>query len=131
MIFCSNNLAETHTTFFGLKRCKENKIGPIILEMDSKMVVDMIVGVCKPSWKLLHWIDKIQNKLKHLNATVVHCFQEANTTANSLLKYGAMKDSSMIFTKSSQMPSMAKGNYLMDKNGMINFRIKSKRKGIC
>lgn len=102
----------------------KNKIGPVILEMDSKMVVDMINGICK------HWTDEIQNNLKDLNVTVVHCFRKVNTTADSLAKYGAIEDSSMIFTNSSQMPSMTQGNYLMEKNGMINFRIRSKRKGI-
>ncbi|KAK4733978.1 hypothetical protein R3W88_008239 [Solanum pinnatisectum] len=57
--------------------------------------------------------------LKELNATVVHCFREANTTADSLAKYGIMEDSSMIFTNSSQMSSMAKGNYLMEWRRMV------------
>ncbi|KAG5630342.1 hypothetical protein H5410_002059 [Solanum commersonii] len=38
--------------------------------------------------------------------------QKVNTTADSLAKYGAIEDSSMIFTNSPQMPSMTQGNYL-------------------
>ncbi|XP_059294732.1 uncharacterized protein LOC132047749 [Lycium ferocissimum] len=63
MNFCSNNMAETQAANCGLKWCQQNNIHPLILEMDSKIVVDMINGTSKPTWKLQHWIAEIQDKV--------------------------------------------------------------------
>ncbi|XP_060195408.1 uncharacterized protein LOC132624680 [Lycium barbarum] len=75
MIFCSNNMAETQTSNFGLKWCQQNNVSNLILEIDSKLVVDMINGTCKPTWKIQYWITEIQEKVKALKAIVTHCYR--------------------------------------------------------
>lgn len=123
-------MAETQAANFGLQWCIDNNIKNFNLEMNSKIVVDMIKGTNKPSWKLHHWIAKIQDKLKFLNADVTHCYREANMVADSLAKFGAIEDASMIFFQINELPRQVKGAYILDKIGMPNFRIRSQKKGI-
>ncbi|OIT32912.1 putative ribonuclease h protein, partial [Nicotiana attenuata] len=127
MIFCSNNMAETQTANFGLQWYIDYNIKNFNLEMDSKILVDMIKGINKPSWKLHHWIAKIQEKQKFFKADVIHCYREANMVADSLAKFGAIEDASRIFSQINELPRHVKGAFILDKIGMPNFRIRSQK----
>ncbi|XP_070008183.1 uncharacterized protein LOC142162223 [Nicotiana tabacum] len=128
MIFCSTNMAEIQAANFGLQWCMNNNFNNIILELDSKIVVEMIKGSSKPSWKLLYWITSIRDKMAHLNAEVSHCFRKANMTADALSKFGAIEDSSIIFTNTNELPRATRGSYIMDKTGLPNLRIRSHKR---
>ncbi|KAK4337968.1 hypothetical protein RND71_042455 [Anisodus tanguticus] len=104
-------MAEVQAANFGIQWCRDNNISNLILEMDSKVIVDMIKGVNKPGWRLQYWVDKMQKNIKDLKAEVAHSFREATTVADSTAKYGAIENASRIFTQVNDLTYQAKGAY--------------------
>lgn len=84
--YCSNNMGEIHAALVGLNYSSTLGLDNVILEMDSNIIVDMINGAHKPSWKLQHWIEKIQDCLRKVQDTTIHCFREANLQTYYLRK---------------------------------------------
>lgn len=49
---CSNNKAEAMATLGGFKTLKELSFKNVIIEGDSKLIVDILNGVVVPPWEL-------------------------------------------------------------------------------
>ncbi|KAK4343181.1 hypothetical protein RND71_038997 [Anisodus tanguticus] len=95
--YCSKNLAEIKAEQIGLHYCSNLRLKNIILEMDSKPMVDMIKGINKPSWRFQHMIEDIQEKLSKLEGSAQHCYREANSVADILSKQGSVQGLCRVF----------------------------------
>ncbi|XP_059295412.1 uncharacterized protein LOC132048740 [Lycium ferocissimum] len=128
--YCSNNEAEIKAAQIGLYYCSTLGLKNVILEMDSKLIVDMIIEIRKPSWKFQHKIEGIQSRLNMLEGVAHHCYREANSVVDILSKEGSVKGLNGVFQAPRHLPRTAIGAYRLDKCGMANFRITKKKVGI-
>lgn len=128
--YCTNNEAETKAAIIGLRYSHNMGLRNIVLEMDSKIIVDMIKGTNKPSWKLQQLIEEIQEKLKRIGGSVQHCYREANSVADILSKLGSIHGQTCVLKDHQNLPKSALGAYRLDKCGMANFRIRKLKIGI-
>ncbi|XP_058111811.1 uncharacterized protein LOC131255132 [Magnolia sinica] len=55
----SNNSAEFFSIYKGLSICVRLGLRQVLVESDSKMVVDLINGVSQGGWKWSHWLARI------------------------------------------------------------------------
>ncbi|KAJ8533772.1 hypothetical protein K7X08_007096 [Anisodus acutangulus] len=129
--YYSNNMAETKTPLLGLQYSSNLGLHNIILEMDSKLMVDMIKGVIKPSWRFQNLIEDIQEWLNKLGGTVQHCYKDTNTIADIMSKQGSIKAINCAFQNPQNLPKEAIGPYRLDKSGMANFRVRKKKARIA
>ena len=60
----TNNMAEVMALFWGLQMINDMQIKEITIEVDSKVIIDMVKGISQPSWNLQNIITNIRQILK-------------------------------------------------------------------
>lgn len=120
----SNNMAEALAAEFGGKWCRQQGLIDFTLEMDSMIIVNMVINKSNNNFKLRQIIDNIIEIVDHSNGHVTHCFRESNQVADFLAKRAARLNQTMILTSFRQLPGLAKGAYFLDKCQMPCIRTK-------
>lgn len=83
--FCSNFQAEVLAMLKGLKLCHHLSLGSVIVESDSKALIDILLGHSSISWRHAMHIRQIQLLLLPAYC-VQHVFREVNLVADALAK---------------------------------------------
>ncbi|XP_055803490.1 uncharacterized protein LOC129872556 [Solanum dulcamara] len=97
------------------------------LELDSLLMVKMILVLHNISWKLHEIVKKIQKKVKLHGIMVQHCYREGNTVAESLAKYATNITNNEVFLQEDDHPQEIKGALCTYKLQIPSFRIKPKK----
>ncbi|CAK9170816.1 unnamed protein product [Ilex paraguariensis] len=85
--------AEIRALLSGLLLLQEH--GPqdyeLIIEIDSKMLVDVVNQKIKASWKFWTILVQVFSLLRHFNFQIHHTYREGNMVADSLANTGLPK----------------------------------------
>ncbi|XP_060203024.1 uncharacterized protein LOC132631467 [Lycium barbarum] len=109
----TSNMAEAKAALNGLEWCYRNGHSNVILECDSKIVVEMIKGNYHIPWQMKNIITHIQNISSTITCEVRHCYREANQVADALAKWSITNENLNIFAHA-HLPSRANGPYRLD-----------------
>jgi len=121
----SNNLAETLAAQQGIYWCVQHGFKKIILEVDSKLLNNWISYKSKPPWQIQQHIRELIRLARQLEFFECrHIFREANSTADFLAKGSHNSDIIRQYYTHHQLPTVAKGSYLLERMGVSNFRRK-------
>ncbi|GLJ08679.1 hypothetical protein SUGI_0093520 [Cryptomeria japonica] len=87
--FVSNNIAEITALEEGLKWAFANGVSKVVIEGDSKVVLNGITSKRFMNWRLDIWIPRIYGYLqKFKDCHVQHTFHEGNQVADLLANHG-------------------------------------------
>ncbi|XP_058079605.1 uncharacterized protein LOC131227795 [Magnolia sinica] len=84
----SDTRAELLANHDGLQHCLLLGYPNILVEFDSLLVINFLLGRAVPGWKWKCWIDRINHLSKSRNIKFVHTFREGNGPADALPKLG-------------------------------------------
>lgn len=122
----NSNMAEVKDALVGLNGCILNGLDNIILECDSLLVIDMIIGKSKVLWQMMDIIKQIQNIFSQVNCVTCHYFRESNQVANALVKW-SIKNDELNTSSWFDLPATAKGPYRMDCLLVVSFRHRQRK----
>ncbi|XP_060202921.1 uncharacterized protein LOC132631356 [Lycium barbarum] len=125
--FYTNNYSEAYAALVGISWCVNHPFESLEVELDSKMVVQMIDGSLKPPWRLLDIIENTKAKMAHINISIKHCFREGNEVADALAKYATQIQVPRIFLNEGDLPTEARGPLRMNKLDFPSFRRRVKK----
>ncbi|KAK0573059.1 hypothetical protein LWI29_002443 [Acer saccharum] len=117
----SNNRAELKALFDGIRLCKRLSYFIVIIESDSKIVVDRFrVGKCT-LWYLWDFWDECIKEMQGTNVRIVHQFRERNQAADFLAKLGE-RGSNVIYEEFQELPRLLYGIVRIDRSGLLAIR---------
>ncbi|KAH0776146.1 hypothetical protein KY290_007557 [Solanum tuberosum] len=122
----TSNMAEAKASLNGLEWCSQNGHSNVILDCDSKIVVEMIKGNYNIPWQMKNIITRIQNISSTITCEVRHCYREANQVADALAKWSITNEELVIFAQA-HLPSIAIGPYKLDLIQMESLRNKQRK----
>lgn len=79
--------AELKALVFGVQLCLAQGYTELHIEADSLVLVQMMQGCCACLWRLQRDLDALLQYQSHFRA-VMHCFREANKSADRLTNTG-------------------------------------------
>ncbi|XP_058071098.1 uncharacterized protein LOC131220145 [Magnolia sinica] len=95
-----NNLAEFRVVWDGLVLCFAKGLSRIVVELDSKLVVDILNHSSNPSWIWRNWSSRIDTMGNYRWLSFQHVLREGNIPADSLAKLGSASQASSYFASS-------------------------------
>lgn len=125
--FSTNNYSEVQAALQGTLWCCGQNCFNFILELDSMLVVNMILGKYKAPWKLQNDIDQLQHKVRLHGITIKHCYREENEVADSLSKYATTITENVTFLNEQDLPNEVRGPLRMDRIQAPTFRVREKK----
>ncbi|XP_060170402.1 uncharacterized protein LOC132601318 [Lycium barbarum] len=125
--FTTNNYSETQAALQGIQWCLDHNFNNLILELDSLLVVNMILAKCKVPWKFQNDIAFIQQAVQLHNITVQHCFREGNDVADLLSKHANLLTEKAIYLNERDLPPDIRGAIRIDRMQVPSFRIRPKK----
>lgn len=90
-------MAEAKAALLGLQWCHSNGYDRIMLECDSKLVIDILNNTLKPSWHIDSIIKESQLLIQTHNIVIRHCYREYNNVVDILAKLSHEIHKTMIF----------------------------------
>ncbi|CAA7399338.1 unnamed protein product [Spirodela intermedia] len=118
----TNTEAEAMAIRDGLLLCEEQNITNIVLESDSKVLVDMLRADSCPHWRLKNiWADIM--RCRGRITTITHQFREGNQIANALATHGVRSHRRTVFSFWQDMPIAARGAHRLERLGIPSLRI--------
>lgn len=97
--FVSNNIAEITALEEGLKWAIANRITKVVIEGDSKVILNRITNHRFLNWRLDTWIPRIYGYLqKFKDYHVHHIFRKGNHVADLLANHGIAKTLSVVLS---------------------------------
>ena len=107
----------------GLILCEARDLRDIIIESNSRVLVDMLCSRHCIHWRLKSvWIDimRCQTRLRAVN----HQFREGNQTVDALASHVVHSRHRSLFTIWQDMPQEARGCHHLEQLGMPSLRIR-------
>lgn len=81
-------IAEMRALLDGLRYCSALSLAVTHVEVDSKLLVDILHGVSSCPWRLHYWIREAKLLLSQGNISVLHTLREGNMPADKLANEG-------------------------------------------
>ncbi|XP_071917245.1 uncharacterized protein [Coffea arabica] len=113
-------MAESSLLLHGLQHCRDLVRGPLLVEVDSKSLVDLLNAGAMSRWPLCNTLRRIQALLSSLSATVSHVFREANASADALT--GLRLPSKLFCTSLPQLPHLVRATVYLDSREFPSLR---------
>jgi len=95
---------------------------PSIVEMDSKIIVDMIVRRSKPPWTAVPWWQEVIRLCERFHPIINHSYREGNRFADSLANFGVECGRNRIILSEAALPAQALGHIRLERLGFPNIR---------
>jgi len=76
--------AEAAALEHGLQLCGSRGYLPLIIEVDSQILVQLINAIGRAKWPLCNVLDRIRHCMLQLSASITHIFRKANSVADFL-----------------------------------------------
>ena len=105
-------LAESASLLHGFQLCRDLATGPLLVEVDSKSLVDLLNTGATSRWPLCNTLRRIRALLSSLSATVSHIFREANASADALA--GLRMSSELFCTSLPQLQHFVRATICLD-----------------
>ncbi|OIT31215.1 hypothetical protein A4A49_62182 [Nicotiana attenuata] len=125
--FLTNNYSEVQAALFAILWCCDHNCQELILELETLLVVNMILGKYNTPWRLKEAVTLIQQKVQQHGIKIKHCYREGNEVADGLAKHAATLAQQTIFLNETEMPAEARNAMTMDRRQIPNFRIRPKK----
>lgn len=102
----SNMMAECLALLDGLTLIRQNGLEGhhFLIESDSQVLVQMVMGNAVVPWRLKGLLDQILKELETLNYHLRHIYREANTFADFLASYAVHSGRWSVFSESDTLP---------------------------
>nr|XP_027096084.1 uncharacterized protein LOC113715980 [Coffea arabica] len=113
-------LAESTSLLHGLQLCSDLAPGPLLVEVDSKSLVDLLNAGATSNWPLCNTLRRIRALLSSLSAAVSHIFREANASADALA--GLRMPSELFCTSLPQLPRGVRARVCLDSREVSSLR---------
>ncbi|XP_071928034.1 uncharacterized protein [Coffea arabica] len=112
--------AEAQSLLFSLQLCVERGVSSLIVESDSRVLVQLVGSKALSKWPLCTVLREITHHIGRLEATLLHVFREANAVADALasLQLGEHR----LFESLTALPSKARGEARLDCHGVPRIR---------
>ncbi|XP_019240300.1 PREDICTED: uncharacterized protein LOC109220287 [Nicotiana attenuata] len=120
----NHNIAEAQATWIGTNWCIQNGFTQATLELDSLYIVEILRKESATSYKFSQIINKIREAINTFNIQISQCYREANQGADCLAKMTVNIQQPAYFYSNQQLPSQAKGHFLLDKDQVPSIRNK-------
>ncbi|WMV45626.1 hypothetical protein MTR67_039011 [Solanum verrucosum] len=121
----TNNQAELQAASHGISWCIQHGYKKIHLEVDSKLVTKWLSKQLTLPWNLQQYITDLQHLVQQLEQfKCTHTYREANNTADHLSKFSHTSDIIQHIYIKEQLPTLAKGSFILEKLDMPTFRRK-------
>lgn len=114
-------IVEARALLDGIKYLRTFFCRPVLIECDSKVLVQIINKAAHCPWTILAYVREIKSLILSEDS-ISHIFREANTVAD-LLASQACSNNCNSFYSSSELPRNIKGAARLDKLGMPSIRI--------
>lgn len=125
--FLTNNYSEVQAALQGIQWCCAQNCFNFTLEIDSLLVVNMVLDQCKIPWKLHKDITLIQKIVRQHNIKVMHYYREGNGVADILSKHANSVTRSVIYTNENDLPPEIRDVVRVDRIQVPAFRLKAKK----
>ncbi|CAA6674009.1 unnamed protein product [Spirodela intermedia] len=125
----TNTAAEAMAIRDGLLLCEERNLHDIVIESDSRVLVQMLrAGSCS-HWRLQStWTDIMRCRARI--TTITHQLREGNQTADALATHAVCTRLCSVFSSWQEMPPEARGRHRLEQIGMPALRIRRTRRPI-
>ncbi|XP_027098978.1 uncharacterized protein [Coffea arabica] len=101
--------AEVRAQLFGVKVCVQRGFGRLDIELDSVILVHILLGKAGCPWSVYHEIQQLFELKEHVSR-VGHCLRQANQVADVLSNVGCAHGREVIYT-------LARGAMCLDRIG--------------
>lgn len=119
----TNNQVEIQAAIYGLQWCINHGYHQVLLEVDSKLLIQWITTNSEVPWSLFQFVNDLKEVVSQFSCLQCHhTCREANDTADMMSKWSHRFDIIQHYYTYQQLPSRSKSAYLLDRLGMINFR---------
>ncbi|XP_058071074.1 uncharacterized protein LOC131220118 [Magnolia sinica] len=118
----SNIRAELRAIHNGLYHCISRGHWSIIVEFDSQLVIDFLLGVATPCWKWSYWLSRIENLKLSGQVQFAHIFREDNGPADAMARLGSSNQSSTVVDRLADLLSHVWGSLFLDRVGLGSIR---------
>nr|XP_016491931.1 PREDICTED: histidine kinase CKI1-like [Nicotiana tabacum] len=125
--FLTNNYSEVQAALQEIQWCCARNCFNFTLEIDSLLVVNMVLDQCKIPWKLHKDITLIQKIVRQHNIKVMHYYREGNGVADILSKHANSVTRSVIYTNENDLPPEIRGVVRVNRIQVPAFRLKAKK----
>ncbi|XP_071918851.1 uncharacterized protein [Coffea arabica] len=96
-------LAEALSLRYGLQLCVVRALEKLEVEVDSEVLVRLIVATSLVGWPICNVFRDIRLLLKDLESTITHVYHEANSSTDKLV---GLQTTSTTYSILSQLPSI-------------------------
>lgn len=115
--------AEFKSLLFGVQQCLLRGFSRIQVEVDSLVLVNILLQKVKCPWLIRSEHDELL-AIQGLEWTVAHCYREANQVADALAKVGAWSEDIVLYTSQSDLPRLARGALGLDRSKTPVIRVR-------
>ncbi|XP_027150296.1 uncharacterized protein LOC113750530 [Coffea eugenioides] len=113
--------AEVRALLFGVQLCVQRGFGRLDVELDSLVLVHILLGKASCPWGVYHEIQQLLELRGHF-LRVSHCLRQANQVADALSNVGCAQGGEKIYTSSLALPPEARGAMRLDRVGVPSVR---------
>ncbi|CDP11040.1 unnamed protein product [Coffea canephora] len=116
--------AEIKALVFGVQQCRLRGFSRIRVEMDSLVLVNLLVRQFRCPWSVRSDLESLR-AVQGLEWTVGHCYREMNQVADALAKVGAHAEGVILYTTQSELPRVARGALRLDRSQTPTIRTRA------
>lgn len=118
-----NMQAEVKALFQGVKLCVENNVRCINVEVNSKILIQVLQKNIKPPWAIEYKIRQIGRLIEQLDVQLFHVYRKSNRATDWLANKDYREKKFMLFEGSS-LPRSLRGMVILHKIGVWNLRVR-------
>ncbi|XP_058082439.1 uncharacterized protein LOC131230550 [Magnolia sinica] len=119
----SNDKAELMTVFKGLSICISLGLWNVVVESDSKLVMDLFTKISRPGWKWHHWVARIFSLNVKGSFRFSHTLRQGNLLVDVLAQLGSTTQINKVFFSPQELPCEFRGLVVLDKAGLSAIRL--------
>lgn len=120
----TSNMAKASSMLFGLKWCAHNGFRTALGETHSLLLAKCINREWKIPWRILNFIEEIQNLVEEHGFEINHSYRETNQPADRLANLGHTIAGTQVFNSFVELPKHIRGLINMDRWNLPSFRVK-------
>jgi len=117
----TSNIAKASAMFFGLKWCAHNGFRTELGETNSLLLTKCINKEWKIPWRILNFIEEIQNLVEEHGFEINHSYRETNQPADRLANLGHTIAGTQVFNSFVELPKHIRGLINMDRWNLPSF----------
>ncbi|XP_059292008.1 uncharacterized protein LOC132045445 [Lycium ferocissimum] len=118
----SHNIAEALAAEHGIRWCMNHGFDNVQIELDSQIIVKMLLNKDTDNLKLKQIINNTNGFLKDATVQISHCYREANMVADFLAKMASTSRRRTLYLSQRDLPREVKGLIQLDKQQLPTFR---------